>query len=209
MEQKNHPLSIRIILFLTNLGLGLLALFLLVIVIVNIILYTNLYNENIGISIPLPVEIDFLQTGKINIGDKISDFKFSDSKTELSIKNAPSTFTRSAAFLALIVIMFSAYLLSIFRNFILNVKRGKTFSMYNILLLKKLAYGLSFFWLFAQLYTIIIDYFIVSHLEYEQIDIKYQLINYPEILILALFIWVIAHVFSTGLKLQEEQDLTV
>ncbi|MDF1548687.1 MAG: DUF2975 domain-containing protein [Bacteroidales bacterium] len=209
MEQKNHPLSIRIILFLTNLGLGLLALFLLVIVIVNIVLYTNMYNENIGISIPLPVEIDFLQTGKINIGDKISDFKFSDSKTELSIKNAPSTFTRSAAILALIVILFSAYLLSIFRNFILNVKRGKTFSMHNILLIKKLAYGLSFFWLFAQLYTILIDYFIVSHLEYEQIDIKYQLINYPEILILALFIWVIAHVFSTGLKLQEEQDLTV
>jgi len=209
MEQKKSPLSIRIILSLTNIGFGLLALTFLVNVVVNVILYTNKYKENIGISIPLPVEIDFLQTGKMEISDKTVEVKLVKGSTYLLVKNAPAAITKVIFGFTLLALVFSAYLLSIFRKFILNVKKGKTFSINNILLLKTLAYGLSFLWLIMQLYTIIVNYFVVSELEYDKIDFKYQLINYPGILILALFIWVIAHVFITGLKMQEEQDLTI
>ena len=96
-----------------------------------------------------------------------------------------------------------------FRKFISRVKKGIIFTQNNIFSLKKIAYGLVALWIFTNVYFRIANYYIAANLSFEQVRITNETPYYSGILFLALFIWVIAHIFITGLKIKEEQDLTV
>jgi len=77
------------------------------------------------------------------------------------------------------------------------------------MILKKLSYGIAIFWLFTVVYMHLIYHYIAKNLEFENIKITNDVSNYPGILFIALFIWTLAHIFITGLKLKEENDLTI
>ncbi len=103
-------------------------------------------------------------------------------------------------------------MLWIFRTFIKNVKKGKIFSIKNISLLKRISYVLLGSWLVHLVYAQFILYFITRHFKFTHVQMitdSYGLNSYAGILWIALFIWVLAHIFITGLKLQQEKDLTV
>lgn len=77
------------------------------------------------------------------------------------------------------------------------------------MLLQKLAYTLVALWLFTVIYMRLAYYYIAKNLEFESVLITDEIPNYTGILFAVLFIWVLAHIFITGVKLQEEQDLTI
>ncbi|MEA3443187.1 MAG: DUF2975 domain-containing protein, partial [Bacteroidota bacterium] len=95
------------------------------------------------------------------------------------------------------------------RKFITNVKHNKIFEIANIRLLQNLAYAIFALWIFTIIYMRIMFYSIASNVEFEHIEILEEFPNFAGIPMLALFIWVLSHVFITGVKLQEEQNLTV
>ena len=101
------------------------------------------------------------------------------------------------------------YLVWVFKKFITNVKNGSTFNIENIKILKKLAYGLVTLWVFTIIYMKIFYYYIGTRVEFENIRISSDTNNYGGLLIVALMIWVLAHIFIKGLELQEEKDLTI
>ena len=49
----------------------------------------------------------------------------------------------------------------------------------------------------------------VTKIKIEGVQITHQVDQHAGVLLVALFIWVLAHIFMTGLKLQEEKDLTI
>ncbi len=55
----------------------------------------------------------------------------------------------------------------------------------------------------------IANYYIAEHLNFENIRITDEIPDYSGILFAALLLWVLAHIFETGLKLQQEKDLTI
>ena len=55
----------------------------------------------------------------------------------------------------------------------------------------------------------IVYYSVAKEVKFEFIKISQQQENFVGILFLALFLWVIAHIFTVGLKLKEDNNLTI
>lgn len=209
MEKKNTPLGIHVIYWFTNIVFGIMALVFLAAVVINILLYTDFFGNNMQLHVDLPGKVDFLETGNLHLNDQDFKVKLVESSARIHFINTPAVITRKAGFMILCVIGLGSYLIWIFRLFIKNVKDGTIFTLKNIALLKKIAYGLTGFWILTILYMRIAYYYISRRLEFEHVRISDDFSNYPWLLFSALFIWVLAHIFMTGVRLQEEKDLTI
>ena len=209
MKTRKSPLSIRIIYWISTGSIALLTIVLAAALIFNVLLYTDFFGNNMQLHIQFPVKIDFLETGNLSLGGQDIAVEFVEATSKIHFFNTPSFITKKAGVAILIVTSFAIYILWVFRKFIMNVKNGLTFSVENISLLKKLSYGLLGFWLFSVLYMQLLYYYIAKNIEMANIRISHDFTDQSSILLFALFIWVLAHIFITGLKLQEEQNLTV
>lgn len=209
MKTKKTPLSIRVIYWTTNFSLGILTLILLASIAFNILLYTNFFGNDMQLHTHLPVKLDFLEIGNLHLNNQDIKVELVEASARIHFFNTPSFITKKIGLVILLVILGTGYSTWIFRTFIKNVKNGETFTIKNISILKKLAYGIAGFWLFTLIYMRIFYYYIAKNLEFENIRITEDLPNYSGILFIALFIWVLAHIFITGLKLQQEKDLTI
>jgi len=209
MKTQKAPLSIRIIYWLTSFSLGMLTLVFIGAIIFNLMVNFNMFSNELDLAIELPVKVNFLEKGNLYLNNTDIEVELVEATSRIQFKDTPSFISRKIAFALLIVVSFGIYLFWTFRKFIKNVKDGIVFTMDNIGLLKKLAYGIAAFWLFSTVYLNIVRHYIASKLEFDNIEITSDVSNYSGILYLALFIWVLAHIFMTGLKLQEDQDLTI
>ncbi|MCK5857190.1 MAG: DUF2975 domain-containing protein [Bacteroidales bacterium] len=209
MKTQKSPLSIRIIYWISTGSIALLAMVFVAALIFNVLLYTDFFGNNMQLHVQFPVKIDFLETGTLSLNGQDVDVEFVEASSKIHFFNTPSFITKKAGIAILIVTSFAIYLLWVFRKFIMNVKNGLTFNIENISLLKKLSYGLLGFWLFSIIYMQFLYYYIAKNIEMANIRISHDFTDQSNVLLFALFIWVLAHIFITGLKLQEEQDLTV
>lgn len=209
MKTIKSPLSIRIIYWLTNFSFGILSIVFLAVIVFNVLLYTNFFGNDLQLHTQLPVKVDFLEVGNLQLNDENVKVELVEATSKIHFFNTPSIISTKVGFALIMVVTIAIYLTWVFRKFIKNVKNGLTFTNENIGLLKKLAYGIATLWLFTIIYNRVFYYSIVNRLEFEYVSISNDLPNYSGILLLALFIWVLAHIFMSGIKLQEEQDLTI
>jgi len=203
------PLSIRIIYWFSNIVLGLLTLVFFAAIVFNILLYTDFFGNDMQLHTALPVKVDFLETGNLYLNEQNVKVELVEASTRIHFIDTPNFITKKVGVALLFVVMFAISLTWLFRTFIKNVKDGETFTVKNIMLLQKLAYTLVALWLFTVIYMRLAYYYIAKNLEFEHVLITDEIPNYSGILVAALFIWVLAHIFITGVKLQEEQDLTI
>ncbi len=203
------PLSIRIIYWFSNIVVGLLTLVFLATIIFNILLYTDFFGNDMQLHTDLPVKVDFLETGNLYLNGQDIKVELVEASTRIHFFNTPNFIAKKVGFALLFVILFAISLTWLFRIFIKNVKEGKTFTVKNITLLQKLAYTLVGFWLFTVIYMRLAYYYIAKNLEFQHVLITDDIPNYSGILFVALFIWVLAHIFIKGMRLPEEQDLTI
>ena len=203
------PLSIRIIYWLSNIVLGLLTLVFFAAIVFNILFYTDFFGDNMQLHTTLPVKVDFLEKGNLYLNGQIVQVELVEAASRIHFINTPNFISKKVGIAVLFVVLFGLSLTWLFRTFIKNVKDGETFTVNNILLLQKLAYTLVALWLFTVIYMRLAYYYIAKNLEFEHVLITDDIPNYTGILVAALFLWVLAHIFITGVKLQEEQDLTI
>ncbi len=209
METIKTPLSIRIIYWLTTIVMGLLVLVLLAGIVFNILLYTDFFGNDMQLHTHLPVKVDILEIGNLSLNNQDIKVELVEATTRIHFFNTPNFITKKVGIAMLCVSLFACYLTWTFRLFIKNVKNGEIFTLINIALLKRISYTLIGFWLFTLIYTRIAYYYIAKGLEFDNVLITDDIPNYSGILFIALFIWVLAHIFGTGLKLQQEKDLTI
>ena len=203
------PLSIRIIYWFSNIILGLLTIIFLATIVFNILLYTDFFGNDMQLHTALPVKVDFLEMGNLYLNGQDIKVELVEASTRIHFFDTPNFITKKVGIALLFVVLFAIGLTWLFRTFIKNVKEGETFTVKNITLLQKLAYTLVALWLFTVIYMRLAYYYIAKNLEFEHIFITDEIPNYSGILMTAFFIWVLAHIFITGVRLQEEQDLTI
>ena len=209
MKTKKAPLSIRIMLWLTNVVVGLLMLIAIFSILINILLHTGFIGEDIQLHTQFPVKVDFNEIGTLVMNDQTINVKLVNASTKIHFIDTPVFIAKKVAVVLSLVVLGILYIMILFRRFIKNVKNGLTFNISNIKILKKISYSIVFFWLFTEIYMHIYYYYIATRVEFENIKISTDVDNYPWILVLALVIWVLAHVFTKGLEIQEENDLTI
>lgn len=203
------PISINIIYWLMNIVFVLFIIICAVSLVFNVLVYTDFFGTDMQLHTRFPVKVDFLETGVLHYGKMDVKVELVDATSQIHFFNTPSFLTRKIAPIILYVMLLGFYMTWIFRRFIINVKKGEIFNVKNISLLKNLSYALLVLWISTIIYMRIIYYYIVVPLEFDSIRVSDDFDNYPGILFLALFIWIISHIFVTGVRLQQDKDLTI
>ena len=96
-----------------------------------------------------------------------------------------------------------------FVKFMLNVNRDKIFVKDNVSLLRKTGNGIFWYNMFM-LSAVLINYITCVQMHLPPTDHTgciFRSVIYP--IILSIFCWIIAEVFEIGIKLREEQELTI
>jgi hypothetical protein len=208
MKEK-APLSIRIIYWFTNIILGLLMLVFIASIVFNILLFTNVFGDDVQLHTRLPAKVDFLETGKLHLQNQVIKVELVDATTQIHFIDTPAFITKKVGLVMVVVIIFAGFLTWTFQRFMRNVKNGEVFTIRNISLLKRLAYGIAGFWLFTVVYTQLAYHVMAKYLQFENVRITNEIPSYSGILMAALFLWMLAHIFITGVKLKQENDLTI
>ncbi len=207
MEKKKIPLSFHVIYWIMNVVTALLAVICLASVTFYVLLWTDFFGNDLQLHVDLPGKVNFLQTG-ILAGTDVK-IELVESSSRIHFFNTPLYIARSFALALVGVMALTFFLVWTFRQFIVNVRKGLVFTISNIILLQRISYTLLAFWILTIVYFRVMYYYISTHVMIDDVEVVSDFNNYPGILLAALFIWVLSHIFIRGLKLKEEQALTI
>ena len=209
METLKTPLSIKILYWLSNVIMVLFVIICTATILFNILLYTDFFGNDLQLHTQFPVEVSFLETGNLELEKGNIKVELVDATSKIHFFNTPTYLAKRFGLVIIFVMSLGFYLTWLLRKFLKNIKNGIIFEIKNLSILKQMAYGIFGLWLFTIIYSRIFYYYIAKNIVFENIEISEQLSSYPGMLMLAIFIWVLSHIFITGVKLQKEQNLTI
>ena len=209
MKSKNNPLSIKIIYYLTQFTFWVTILGAVLMLFFFTGNVTGLFSEDTETGLDVPVRLNVEETGTFTAYGKTYDVKIQDARGRFEFTGLPR---KVYGFILVSVVILLAMLLAAiwyFRKFIINVYRGIYFDPSNISYLKRMAYSLFIIWCYLLVVSNISAGFIMSTTEFESISFAGTKSDSSAILFGALFIWVLSHIFSKGMQLEQEQELTI
>lgn len=211
MENKKTPMSFHVIYWITNIITGLFFLVSVGVLALYILLWTDFFGpeSDLQLHIDLPGQIEYVDCGTMQYVDGDIDIKLVEASTKIHIVNTPLPIARNLALILLGVCALMFYMLFTFRQFISNVRKGQIFTINNIMRLQNISYVLVGFWVLMIVYRRVAYHLITTRLDMENVEVVSNFNSYAGILLAALFIWVLSHIFIRGLRLKEEQDLTI
>lgn len=209
MKTQKTSLSIRIFYWIINLNLIVLVLYGLGTIVNMIFKIDFFWNDwHLFSSFELPTKVNILEIGHLQMDNQDVKVGFVEATGRINILDSSNFISKYIAPFRLILLLAEGYLIWIFRKFMKNVKDGKTFDLKNISLLKRLAYGLALLWFYYSMSMTVAYHLIAKHIKFDSLNITDDSIG-STLLIFALVIWVLAHIFMKGIELQEEKDLTI
>ncbi len=208
METHRTPRSVKIIYWMTQIvfwmftATGFFAIFF------GLGLLFNLLHD-MKLNIGLPIEIDLVETGKFSFGEAISNVQLKEINGKIQFESAPEIIQRIYGVFIIIIMSITYYLMLTFRKFITQVYKGSYFDRKNIMLLKRISYGLFGMWILTVFYGYFQYFFLVKNLEFQTIVFTGKVETYPAVLLFALLVWVLSHIFQKGVELENENQLTI
>ena len=209
MKKQKSPLSIRIIYWLTQVGFYLTILTGVFVIAINVLFFTSFFGNDLQLHVQFPAKFSILEKGTLELGNGQVDVELVEATSKIHFINTPMYIARWFGSAVLLAYGFMLYMILMFRKFILNIRKNMFFELENIEYLRNIAYGLFGLWVFALVYSRILVKSLANSLRFEHVVMLEDYNNFIGILMLALFLWVLSHVFSVGARLKEEQDLTI
>jgi hypothetical protein len=209
MKATKIPLSIKIIFWLTQIVFGLILLVAAGAIVFNILIFTDFFGNDLQLHTHFPVKVDILEEGNLTLNNCNYKVELVEGITRIHFINTPMFIARWIGSALMIAVFIILYVIYSFSRFITNVKKNLIFTEGNIQHLKNLAYGLLFLWIYTLVYTRIMYHSLAKNVEFKYVELTRDFPNFIGLLMAALFIWVLSHILVTGVKLQEEQNLTI
>lgn len=206
MEQK--PGSVKIIYWITNIVFWIYAIATLIALAFAIALIFGFLNKT-QLQIGMPFSMDITEIGLLEVNGQKVDVQFKEMYGKLHLIDTPKEISRVYGVFILIILSIVLYIFMTFKKFITNVYHGAYFDRSNILLLKRISYALVSVWLFAVFYAVFQYFYLVQNMEFETVVHSGKFETYPVILIVALLIWVLSHIFQKGVELEYDNELTI
>ncbi len=206
---KKKPLSIRIIYWSTEVAFWLFLVVLLITIGLNIAFFSEAFGDKMQLHAALPVEVNYTEKGSMDVFGEEQEIEFVEATGKIHFINTNPDMAKVFGVAILIAVIISLYIFVNFRRFIGNVYRGYIFEPFNIQMLKNMAYGLVVLWIFDILYKAVFYYLFVRNMEFKHLEVTGNFSSDGILLVIALFLWMLSHIFMTGVKLQKEQELTV
>ena len=210
METIKKPLSIKVIYWITNVTFWIyVAVTVLALFLVGALLLFELNELQLHVGLPVKVSVIEEGTLDLNILSSLANVELVEMTGKLHFINTPPEIGRIYALFIFSIVVLFLYIFLTFKRFIGNVYNGVYFDMKNISLLKRISYALVIIWLFTVFYGYFQYFFLVINMNFNTIEFTSDVQTYPVILLVALFIWVLSHIFIKGCELQDENKLTV
>lgn len=209
MENKKTPLSFNVIYWIMNVILVLSGFVALGLIVLYVMLWTDFFGNDLQLHMNLPGKVNYLQCGSMSMMGTDIKVELVEASARIHFFNTPTFLARHFVSILMGVVALGLFMMWTFRQFIVNVRKGLIFTISNIILLQRISYSLVAFWIIMIVYTRSAFYYISERVQIDNIEIVDDFDNHIGILLTALFIWVLSHIFMRGLKLQQEQDLTV
>lgn len=209
MKNLKKHLSIKVIYWFTQIVFWMFVVVFFASIAISFAMFTGLLGDDLQLHTGLPVEVNYTETGVLDIGVYKQEVEFVEGIGTIHYINTSPEIAKWFAGVLLGVVSISLYIFIMIKRFVGNVYHGYVFERFNIRMLKNIAYGLVVFWAFINIYIRVYYYTVAKNLKFEHLEITGQFNSYTVILIIALFLWVLSHIFMMGVRLQDEQQLTV
>ncbi|NQU32335.1 MAG: DUF2975 domain-containing protein [Bacteroidetes bacterium] len=210
MEKLKKPLSIKVIYWITVVTFWIyVAGTIFVLFVVGALLFFDLNDLQLHVGIPVSINVIEKGTLDLNILSNITSVELTGMTGKVHFIDTPPEVGRVYALFIFSIMLLFLYIFLTFKRFITNVYNGMHFDMKNISLLKRISYTLVVIWVFSVFYAYFQYYFLVINMNFNTVEFTSDVQTSPENLLVALFIWVLSHIFMKGCELQEENQLTV
>ncbi len=210
METIKKPLSIKVIYWITNITFWIyVAITILALFLVGALLIFEL--DELQLHVGLPVMVNVIEKGTLdlNMMSSLVNVELVEMTGKVHFINTPPEVGRIYALFIFSIVILFLYIFLTFKRFIGNVYNGVYFDMKNISLLKRISYALVIIWIFTAFYAYFQYFFLVINMNFDTVEFTGDVQTYPIVLLVALFIWVLSHIFIKGCELQDENKLTV
>ncbi len=210
METLKKPLSIKVIYWITNITFWIyVAVTLLAFILVAVLLFSEL--EFLQLHVGIPVEVNVIEKGTLDLNmlSSLANVKLVEMTGNVHFIDTPPEVGRVYGVIIFSIVILFLYIFLIFKRFIGNVYDGLYFDLRNISLLKRISYALVIIWIYLVFYAYFQYYFLVINMNFDTVEFTSDVNTYPVILVVALIIWVLSHVFMKGCELQEEHNSTI
>lgn len=209
METKKNPLSIKIFYWLTQITFWLMVVVFFAAIVFNVLLQMEVLGDQMQIHTGLMAEVDYTEKGSLFIFGHEQEVEYVEATGKIHFINTDPELAKWFGYLLFGIMCITLYIFLQFKRFIGNVYRGYIFERFNIQMLKKMAYGLVVMWGFTIIYSRLFYYLVAKEIQFEHLEFNGNINSFGFILIGALFLWVLSHIFMIGVKLQDEKNLTV
>lgn len=203
-----NPLSFRILYLVTRLSYwGSLILVIIVIIAGIVMLTLDPQKMRIGFPGHITLENEVIYLGS---SDNIPiPVKFNSDSIQVPVKYLSNSTVALLLLIWTVILTGIVFITRSFNQFIRNVINGKTFHNSSITYLKRAALGLVALELLDVIYEFFGQFIIRSNFDLGDIKNTFNL-SFPSTpIILALALWVLAHIFTKGKELEDEQKLIV
>lgn len=209
MNKFKAPLSFKIIFILNEIIFWLFNLVSVLAVVLIILILTGVFKEDLQLHVGLPVAFDAEEIGFLMANNTPVNVQLVEAYGDIHLIDTPQNLSKLFTIPLLIVVGVIYFLIYTFRKFIRNVRRGIIFEINNIKLLRVLSLGLLGFWLFWKFYDWFVGMMMVKRLHFGTIELSNETQGHMVLLLSSLVLWVLSHIFIQGMKLHEENSLTI
>ena len=208
MNTQQATFSIKLIYWLTNIFFWLFNLMGILVFVLVIGMAFGLFS-NLQLRVGAPIAIDVLEKGTINLNNTIINAEFSEMYGKIFFIDTPVFIGRLYSIFLFIILGLGIFISFTFKKFIKNIYNGLFFDVKNISLLKRISYAIIIGWFFSFFFSYFQYFYIMKNINFETVKLNGDIQTYPLVLFVALFLWVLSHIFIKGAKLQEENNFTI
>ncbi len=208
METVKKPLSIKIIYWLTNITFWIYVAAATLLSVLAISFMMGVL-DSAQLHVGMPISVNILEKGTLDVGDTFIGIQLVEMTGKIHFIDTPVFIGQIYSVFIMGIVLITFYIFWLFRQFIKHIYRGNYFDTDNIASLKKIAYALVGIWVFTVIYSYFQYFYLAINMNFNSIEITSDVHTYPITLLVALFIWVLSHIFHKGCELQEETNYTI
>ena len=209
MENKKTPMSFHVIYWIVTIMTGLFAFVCIAAIVFYVMLWTDFFGNDLQLHVDLPGQVNFYSAGTMPYAGGLIEVELVEATAKLHFINTPIPIARQFALIIIGVCAMFFYIMFTVQRVVATVRSGEVFTINNILRLQNISYVLVGLWFYTIIYRRVVYHYVSSRIEIENVEVVGDFNYYPWMLMIALFIWVLSHILIRGLKLREEQDLTI
>lgn len=209
MLNVKPPFSIRLIYWISNMGFWVYVGIMAIMLVLMITMLTGYQIPVQKVRLALPIHFEVLEHGNLELASGEYPLSIEATSAQLLFEEVPPPVLQFVVAMVLGVLLMGFGVLWYLKKMATNLYRGQFFEYANIAYLRNIAWFLLGFWAYHLLLMMVRAQYLIPSLTFESIRFDHRFDLNAGLLIFALALWGLCHIFSHGLHLQQEQDLTI